>query len=159
MAAYRSFDEVLEDALQDPQTRAEWDRTQLARDVSIWLLRSAVALSAAPILLHNSSYLTELAGPGTREWTPAQTWVILGSMAAVLLTVWVLLALLVRPAWPHPSLAPTPENTAAGNTVPLAVAIASRLVTRIWWPSSFTPHGAPPPCAAVANAPDLVPSV
>lgn len=30
--------EVLDEALQDPETRAEWERTQLARDVSIWLL-------------------------------------------------------------------------------------------------------------------------
>ncbi len=35
----RSFQDVLDDALTDPETRAEWDRTQLARDVSIWLLR------------------------------------------------------------------------------------------------------------------------
>jgi transcriptional regulator with XRE-family HTH domain len=37
-ANYRPFQDVLEDALQDPETRAEWERTQLARDVSIWLL-------------------------------------------------------------------------------------------------------------------------
>jgi transcriptional regulator with XRE-family HTH domain len=35
---YVSLNEVLDEALQDPETRAEWDRTQLARDVSIWLL-------------------------------------------------------------------------------------------------------------------------
>jgi transcriptional regulator with XRE-family HTH domain len=34
-----SFRDLLEDSLDDPETRAEWDRTQLARDVSIWLLR------------------------------------------------------------------------------------------------------------------------
>lgn len=39
MSNYRPFQDVLEDALKDPETRAEWDRTQLARDVSIWLLR------------------------------------------------------------------------------------------------------------------------
>ncbi len=36
---HRPFQDVLKDALKDPETRAEWDRTQLARDVSIWLLR------------------------------------------------------------------------------------------------------------------------
>jgi ribosome-binding protein aMBF1 (putative translation factor) len=36
---HRPFRDVLEDALKDPETRVEWDRTQLARDVSIWLLR------------------------------------------------------------------------------------------------------------------------
>jgi transcriptional regulator with XRE-family HTH domain len=30
--------DVLAEALLDPETRAEWERTQLARDVSIWLL-------------------------------------------------------------------------------------------------------------------------
>ena len=39
MTTYRSYQEVLKDSLQDPEARAEWDRTQLARDVSIWLLR------------------------------------------------------------------------------------------------------------------------
>jgi ribosome-binding protein aMBF1 (putative translation factor) len=33
-----TFEEVLEESLRDPETRAEWDRTQLARDVSIRLL-------------------------------------------------------------------------------------------------------------------------
>lgn len=36
---YRSFKEVLQESLEDPETRAEWDRTQLAQDVSLWLLR------------------------------------------------------------------------------------------------------------------------
>ncbi|MBV8717814.1 MAG: helix-turn-helix transcriptional regulator [Chloroflexi bacterium] len=39
MSTYRSFDDILEESLQDPETRAEWDRTALARDVSTWLLR------------------------------------------------------------------------------------------------------------------------
>jgi transcriptional regulator with XRE-family HTH domain len=39
MSNNRPFQDVLEGALRDPETRAEWDRTQLARDVSIWLLR------------------------------------------------------------------------------------------------------------------------
>jgi transcriptional regulator with XRE-family HTH domain len=38
MSNYRPFEDVLEDSLKDPETRAEWDRTQLASDVSIWLL-------------------------------------------------------------------------------------------------------------------------
>jgi transcriptional regulator with XRE-family HTH domain len=36
---YVPFKEVLDDALQDPEVRAEWDRTQLADDVSNWVLR------------------------------------------------------------------------------------------------------------------------
>jgi transcriptional regulator with XRE-family HTH domain len=39
MTTYRSFKDVLDDQLEDPEVRAEWDRTALARQVSIWLLR------------------------------------------------------------------------------------------------------------------------
>ena len=39
MTTYRRFKDVLADQLQDPKVRAEWDRTALARDVAIWLLR------------------------------------------------------------------------------------------------------------------------
>src|SRR5262249_46764766 len=87
-----------------PLSRVRWP---------IWLLRGAVALGAAPVLLYNSSYLADLAGPGTREWTPAQTWLILGSMAAALIVVWVLLASLMRSASPQASLSPGQENTRA----------------------------------------------
>lgn len=34
-----SFEEVLEHALEDPELRAEWDRTEVARDLSIAILR------------------------------------------------------------------------------------------------------------------------
>jgi transcriptional regulator with XRE-family HTH domain len=33
------FKEVLEEALQNPDVRAEWDRTRVAQEVSTWLLR------------------------------------------------------------------------------------------------------------------------
>ncbi len=39
MPAYRKFEDVLAESLQDPEVRAEWERTALARDVAIWLLR------------------------------------------------------------------------------------------------------------------------
>jgi transcriptional regulator with XRE-family HTH domain len=38
-----SFKEVLDQALQDPEVRAEWTRSQFARDVATWLLRYRVA--------------------------------------------------------------------------------------------------------------------
>ena len=66
-----------------------------------WLvlpLRSAVAASGAGILLYGSIYLSDVAGPGTREWSPVQAWLILGGMAAALAAVWALLALLSRRA-------------------------------------------------------------
>jgi hypothetical protein len=61
-----------------------------------WLLRIIVAGSAAPILLYDSVYLAELAGPGSREWTTAETWAILSALAASLAGVWCSLTLLVR---------------------------------------------------------------
>lgn len=39
MTTYRRFNDVLAESLQNPEIRAEWDRTALARDVSVWLLR------------------------------------------------------------------------------------------------------------------------
>ena len=56
----------------------------------------AVAGSAAPILLYGSSYISEPAGPGSREWTPFQTGLILGGLAAMLAAVWGALGLLVK---------------------------------------------------------------
>src|SRR5262249_5687352 len=59
-----------------------------------WLLRVGLAGAAAPILLHNSVYLADLAGPDSREWPPAQAALILSALAAALLAVWGLLTLL-----------------------------------------------------------------
>src|SRR6516225_9134196 len=59
-----------------------------------WLLRVGLAGAAAPILLHNSVYLADLAGPDSREWSPGHAALILAALAAALLVVWVLLALL-----------------------------------------------------------------
>ncbi len=61
-----------------------------------WPLRLAVAAGAAPILLYGSSYVAETAGPGSREWTPGQTWLILGGLAAALAVAWALLDRLAR---------------------------------------------------------------
>jgi len=83
----------------------------------IWPLRLVVVSSGAPVLLHGSSYLTDLAGPGTREWSPARAWLILGSLAVAQAGVWALLALLARRA---PGLS---------HLVCLAVATAGAAVT------------------------------
>ena len=64
----------------------------------IWPLRAAVVASGAAVLLHGSSYLTDVAGSGTREWSPIQAWLILGGMAAAEGTVWALLVILARRA-------------------------------------------------------------
>jgi hypothetical protein len=70
----------------------------------IWPLRLMVVVGCAPVLLHASSYLTDLAGPGTREWSTAHAWLILGGLAAALAGVWALLTLLARraPGLSHP---------------------------------------------------------
>jgi len=39
MTTYRKFNDVLAESLQNPEIREEWDRTALARDVSVWLLK------------------------------------------------------------------------------------------------------------------------
>jgi len=75
-----------------------------------WPLRLVVAAGAARVLLHDSIYLTDLPGPVAREWTPEQTWLILGGLGAALAVVWTALALLVR--------------RAPGRSVPLAVALS-----------------------------------
>jgi hypothetical protein len=75
-----------------------------------WLLRLILAAGAAPILLHNSSYLVDLAGPGTREWTTVQTWLILGILAVALAGLWASLARLAC--------------RAPGRSVPFALALA-----------------------------------
>jgi hypothetical protein len=75
-----------------------------------WLLRFALAASTAWVLLFGSVYLTDVAGPGSREWTPAQTWVILGALATALTVVWAALATLAQ--------------RAGGRSVPLALSLA-----------------------------------
>jgi len=79
----------------------------------IWPLRSAIAAGGAGVLLHGSSYLSDLAGPGSREWSLAQAWLILGGLAAALAAVWVLLAILARRA-PGLSHAVCLSGTSAG---------------------------------------------
>jgi hypothetical protein len=61
-----------------------------------WVFRLIVAAGAAPVLLYGSIYLADAAGPGTRQWTPAQAVVILLALAGALAANWALLGLLVR---------------------------------------------------------------
>jgi hypothetical protein len=53
-----------------------------------WVARVVVAALAAPVLLHGSVYVTDLSGPGSRTWPPAQAWLIFAALAALLLAVW-----------------------------------------------------------------------
>jgi len=86
-----------------------------------WSLRLLVAVGAARLLLDGTVYITDLAGPETREWTPTQTWLILGLLAVGLAGTWVLLSLLLRRRVPP---APTDVTWRTASVV-LAVALAS----------------------------------
>jgi hypothetical protein len=56
-----------------------------------WASRLVVASGAARVLLHGSTYITDSAGAGTREWPPAETWLVLSTLAAALAAGWALL--------------------------------------------------------------------
>jgi len=60
-----------------------------------WALRLAIVGCGARVLLHGSSYL---AGAPARAWSPAQTAMILGSLAGAQAAAWILLVRLVRRA-------------------------------------------------------------
>src|SRR5205807_6799247 len=69
--------------------------------IPVWLgiiVRLVVAAGTAPALLYKSRYITELAGPNSREWSSLQVVVILASLAAALALVWMLMILLARRA-------------------------------------------------------------
>ena len=74
-----------------------------------WVLRVVLAVAAAPVLLHNTVYLAELAGPGSRAWSAMEATLIVAGLAAALVGAWAtLLPLARRPA---------------GRTVPLRLAV------------------------------------
>jgi hypothetical protein len=63
-----------------------------------WTLRLIVVAGTGRVLLHGTSYLTDFAGPGTRQWSIGQTVVVLGSLGCAQAAVWAALAVLVRRA-------------------------------------------------------------
>lgn len=79
-----------------------------------WLacsMRILLSAASAPILLYATTYLAELAGPGSREWTNTQMVSWLTGMAAALAVVWMTAVRALR--------------TNAGRMLPVALAIAS----------------------------------
>jgi hypothetical protein len=74
-----------------------------------WLLRLLVAAAASPCLLYGSSYLSELAGAGSREWSPLQMVLILVGLAVLLTAMWSALWMLA--------------NRTACRSVPVVLAI------------------------------------
>ncbi len=53
-----------------------------------WLMRLAVAAGAVPVLVHGSSYVADLSGPGTREWSPGLAAGLFAGLAAALFLSW-----------------------------------------------------------------------
>lgn len=60
----------------------------LSSRVVVWLLRICLAVAIAPILLYNSVYLADLAGPDSAEWTSLQAAIVLSGLAAIMWIVW-----------------------------------------------------------------------
>ena len=82
----------------------------------VWPLRLALVAGGARVLLHGTSYITDLAGPGTSEWSPPLAWLIFGGLAVLEGAVWALLSLLARRA-PGPSLPVCLAVASAGAAV------------------------------------------
>ncbi|MDG3002470.1 hypothetical protein [Paludisphaera mucosa] len=74
-------------------------------------IRLVASLAVAPVLLYGSSYLTDLGGPGTADWPPAQRYAILGGLGLTLFGVW-------------SGLAWTSRRSASALRAPLALATA-----------------------------------
>lgn len=50
--------------------------------------RLAASLAVAPVLLHGSIYVADLAGPGSAEWSPGRRWLIFSGLGLALFGVW-----------------------------------------------------------------------
>lgn len=91
---------------------------------SVWLvrlLRWGVAAAAAPILLYRTTYLSDLDGPGSAQWSGGAAAAILLLLAVALAAQWELMAQLER-RWSRGMVAAVfvPALLAAGATVMLS---------------------------------------
>jgi hypothetical protein len=82
----------------------------------VWPMRFLVVAGGARVLLHGTSYLTDMSGPGTSEWSPRLAYLVFGGLAALEAAVWVLLSLLARRA-PAPAFPVSVAVTIAGAAV------------------------------------------
>ncbi len=82
----------------------------------IWPLRFVIVAGGARVLLHGTSYITDLTGPGTSEWSPSLACLIFAGLAALEAAVWALVSLLARPA-PGPSVSVCTAVASAGAAV------------------------------------------
>src|SRR5208283_4057565 len=120
-----------------------------------WAVRFTVAAGVAPVLLYNSLYLADSAGPGTRLWTDGQTVLWLGGLAVALGMVWflmvalarrgpsrsLLLALAVVCAGAAPTIMVSGYLTGGALLVPLAGALVGTAAASCVW---IVPHGDSP---------------
>ncbi len=56
-----------------------------------WVFRWILGAIAASVLLHNTVYIADLSGPGTRQWSDMQALVVLSGLAWALISAWALL--------------------------------------------------------------------
>lgn len=61
-----------------------------------WGLRLALAVAVPRILLDGTRYIADAAGPGTREWSQAETWLLFGGLGMLLVAGRKSLAVLER---------------------------------------------------------------
>ena len=85
-----------------------------------WLLRLAVAAGAVPVLVHGSSYVADLSGPGTREWSPGLAAGLFAGLAAALFLSWTALDRLARRSPTSAALALAGTAAGAGITIMLS---------------------------------------
>jgi hypothetical protein len=94
----------------------EWRMGQVA----LCVLRLALAAATAPILLHQTQYLADLAGPGTALWSGRRMWAWLAGLAGALALQWVALSILLRRGGSETARG----QGGGGRAIPLAVAMA-----------------------------------
>jgi hypothetical protein len=70
-----------------------------------WIARGLVAALTMPVLLQSSSYVADLAGPNSREWSLAITWLVYASSAVMLMGAWAALVRLTKRTQRRTSLA------------------------------------------------------
>lgn len=85
-----------------------------------WLMRLAVAAGAVPVLVHGSSYVADLSGPGTREWSPGLAAGLFAGLAAALFLSWTALDRLARRSPTSAPLALAGTAAGAGITIMLS---------------------------------------
>lgn len=85
-----------------------------------WLLRLAVAAGAVPVLVHGSSYVADLSGPGSREWSPGLAAGLFAGLAAALFLSWTALHRLAQRIPASAALAVAGTAAGAGITIMLS---------------------------------------